>query len=311
MYEEKNNSVSAKPVKMTDAELAKKLGHYQAVEGISMLLGIVLVAAGCISAFIQHDVVLLSVLTFTGVGLFIFLALPAQKKKKALMHQQLGDYFRTELRKAFGPEPETIQLPVDDTYLKNAALIKFPWTECSVENFHEGMYNGLHFSAANVELCRTVEERSGPQNDNWMTKKEMLFRGIVVRCKDICDPALNLVIWDRFQDRKKDDVTDQKIFREHFSVCTAEGQIADERITSQMRELVQKLEAFANKGRVGGLILQDGTLTLALNTRYVFADIPEELDLRDIDGIRKWFRISLAGMGQLLDILKTSMDSME
>lgn len=29
-----NNSVSAEPVKMTDAELAKKLGHYQAVEGI-------------------------------------------------------------------------------------------------------------------------------------------------------------------------------------------------------------------------------------------------------------------------------------
>ena len=35
MYKDKtNNSVSAEPVRMTDAELAKKLGHYQAVEGI-------------------------------------------------------------------------------------------------------------------------------------------------------------------------------------------------------------------------------------------------------------------------------------
>lgn len=32
-----NNSVSAEPVRMTDAELAKKLGHYQAVEGIDTL----------------------------------------------------------------------------------------------------------------------------------------------------------------------------------------------------------------------------------------------------------------------------------
>ena len=38
MYKEKtNSSVSAEPVRMTDAELAKKLGHYQAVEGIDTL----------------------------------------------------------------------------------------------------------------------------------------------------------------------------------------------------------------------------------------------------------------------------------
>ena len=53
-------------------------------------------------------------------------------------------------------------------------------------------------------------------------------------------------------------------------------------------------------------ILRDGDLTLALNTRYVFADVPEELDLRDIDGIRKWFIASLAGMGNLLDMITES-----
>ena len=37
MKKKTNNSVSAEPVKMTDAELAKKLGHYQAVEGIDTL----------------------------------------------------------------------------------------------------------------------------------------------------------------------------------------------------------------------------------------------------------------------------------
>lgn len=43
-----------------------------------------------------------------------------------------------------------------------------------------------------------------------------------------------------------------------------------------------------------------------MNTRYVFAGIPEELDLRDIDGIRKWFIASLTGMGNLLDLITES-----
>ena len=55
-----------------------------------------------------------------------------------------------------------------------------------------------------------------------------------------------------------------------------------------------------------GLVLRGGDLTLALNTRYVFAGVPEELDLRDIDGIRKWFTASLTGMGNLLDLITES-----
>ena len=38
----------------------------------------------------------------------------------------------------------------------------------------------------------------------------------------------------------------------------------------------------------------------------MFADVPEWLDLRDIDGIRKWFTASLTGMGNLLDLLMES-----
>ena len=47
---------------------------------------------------------------------------------------------------------------------------------------------------------RTVEEKSGPNNDNWITRTETLFRGIVVRCKDICDPTLDIALNDMFQE---------------------------------------------------------------------------------------------------------------
>ena len=173
-------------------------------------------------------------------------------------------------------------------------------------DFHEGEHKGLRFYAANVELCRTVEEKSGPDNDNWMTRTETLFRGIVVRCKDICDPALDITLNDMFQERKKDDITDPAAFRKHFAAHTASGQEVDDEVTPQLRELVKKLETTSRTSKLCGLILRDGDLALALNTQYVFAGVPEWLDLRDIDGIRKWFTASLTGMDNLLDLITES-----
>ena len=292
--------------KLTDAELSKKLGSYQRTEDISILLGVILVIAACISMFIRRDPLLVCALAFPGVALFLLVAKPAQKKKKALMQQQLGSFFRTELTKAFGPEPEPATLPIDWGYLAAAKLSNDPFTECTLTDFHEGEHKGLRFSAANVELRRTVEEKSGPDNDNWITRTETLFRGIVVRCKDICDPALDITLNDMFQERKKDDITDPAAFRKHFAAHTADGREADDQVTPQLREFVKKLETTSSTAKLCGLILRDGDLALALNTRYVFAGVPEELDLRDIDGIRKWFTASLTGMGNLLDLLMES-----
>ena len=292
--------------KLTDAELSKKLGSYQRTESIGILLGVILVIAGCITMFIRRDPLLVCALAFPGVALFLLVAKPAQKKKKALMQQQLGSFFRTELTKAFGPEPEPATLPIDWGYLAAAKLSNDPFTECTVTDFHEGEHKGLRFSAANVELRRTVEEKSGPDNDNWMTRTETLFRGIVVRCKGICDPALDITLNDMFQERKKDDITDPAAFRKHFAAHTASGQEVDDQVTPQLRELVKKLETTSRTSKLCGLILRDGDLALALSTRYVFAGVPEELDLRDIDGIRKWFTASLTGMGNLLDLLMES-----
>lgn len=84
------------------------------------------------------------------------------------------------------------------------------------------------------------------------------------------------------------------------------GLLADEMVMPQLRALVRRLEEFANNGKVGGLILRGGELTLALNTGYVFANVPNAIDMRDIDGIRKWFTALLTGMAGLLDILRKS-----
>ena len=292
--------------KLTDAQLSKKLGGYQRTESIGMLLGILCVVSGCILMFVKRDIILICVLVFVGVALFLLVAKPAQTKKKALLQQQLGGYFRAELTRMFGVEPAAPALPIDWAYLKAAKLSAVDFTECTVTDFHEGEHKGLRFSAANVELRRTVEEKSGPDNDNWMTRTETLFRGIVVRCKDICDPALDIALNDMFRERKKDDITDPAAFRKHFAAHTADGREADDQVTPQLRDLVQKLEASSASAKLCGLVLRGGDLTLALNTRYVFADVPDELDLRDIDGIRKWYTASLTGMERLLTLLRES-----
>ena len=292
--------------KLTDAQLSKKLGSCQKAESIGMLLGILCVVSGCILMFVKRDIILICVLVFVGVALFLLVAKPAQAKKKALLQQQLGGYFRAELTRMFGVEPAAPALPIDRAYLKAAKLSAVDFTECTVTDFHEGEHKGLRFSAANVELRRTVEEKSGPDNDNWMTRTETLFRGIVVRCKDICDPTLDIALNDMFQERKKDDITDPAAFRKHFAAHTADGREADDQVTPQLRDLVQKLEASSASAKLCGLVLRGGDLTLALNTRYVFADVPDELDLRDIDGIRKWYTASLTGMERLLTLLRES-----
>ena len=291
--------------KLTDAQLSKKLGSCQKAESIGMLLGILCVVSGCILMFVKRDIILICVLVFVGVALFLLVAKPAQTKKKALL-QQLGGYFRAELTRMFGVEPAAPALPIDRAYLKAAKLSAVDFTECTVTDFHEGECAGLRFSAANVELRRTVEEKSGPDNDNWMTRTETLFRGIVVRCKDICDPALDIALNDMFRERKKGDITDPAAFRNHFAAHTADGREADDQVTPQLRDLVQKLEASSASAKLCGLVLRGGDLTLALNTRYVFADVPDELDLRDIDGIRKWYTASLTGMERLLTLLRES-----
>lgn len=290
--------------KMTDAELSRKFGRYQVIESIGMLGGALCVIIASILAFVQHDLTVFAILFFSGVALILLAALPAQKKKKKLMHQQLGSYFRAELTRAFGTEPDVPELPIDGTFLKTAGLLCIPWTECSVEDFHEGVHNGLHFSAANVELRHTKEERSGPNNDNWMTSGETLFHGVVIRCIGICDPALDITFNDQFRKRTCGNTTNPALFRQYFSASTSGGQSVDDLVTPSQRELIQKLEIFANNGKVCGLALKNGSLALALNTGYVFANIPDALDMRDIDGIRKWFTASLTSMGRLLDILR-------
>lgn len=102
----KKNTESIGKEKMTDQELSDAFGRYQRRESIGILLGALLVIAGCISAFVQHDVLLVCIPAFAGVGL-IFCCAPGAEKEKGADGAAAGRLLPHRADPAFGPELQT------------------------------------------------------------------------------------------------------------------------------------------------------------------------------------------------------------
>ena len=293
--------------KMSDAELSGRLGRYQTLERIGQVIGLILVAAGAAVAFIKHDLWLFAGLFFAGVIVIVIVCVVINTKKNVLLNLQLGDFFHSELKSAFGPGTAQPSMPIDYAYLKSAQLVDQCWEESNISNFFEGEHASLRFSVANVALDHLVEERSGPDNDAWMTKTVHVFRGVVIRCADICDANRDIRILDRYQEPPpKGDVSDPAVFAERFKTLTSDGREAAALITLELRMLCSELEKNVD-GKVCGLALKNGEAALALYTSYQFSNVPPNTDLRDIDGIRRAYVESIGTMKTLLDILKNNL----
>lgn len=144
-------------------------------------------------------------------------------------------------------------------------------------------------------------------NDNWMTKTVTVFSGVILRCADMCDANLDMSITDRYQESPpKGDVSDPAVFAERFKVRTSDGREAAALVTPEMRTLCSELEK-AVDGKLCVLKLKDGEAAAALHTKYQFANVPPNTDLRNIDGIRKAYVESIETIKTLLDILKNNL----
>lgn len=171
--------------RMTDAALSRKLGHYQRMAAVWPRIGAAVAVGGVIVFFAVRDTALRAVLTavlFCG-GIFCALLLGggAQKKLRALLQEQLGDFFRAELEKAFGPDLRVPALGIDEPLLKTLPLTESAWEESEVESLRGGVYRGVRFSAANVRL-RHVYRRGAP-HEGYETCSDEVFRGLILRCE--------------------------------------------------------------------------------------------------------------------------------
>ena len=317
--------------KLSDEELSRKVKHYETIEHIGGFLVAALIIVGVILGLLLDGsgVLLLVLMIILAVVVVKMLPMRAQGKKNALLTQQLGSFFYGELARMFGPAPEKPEMPIDEAFLRRIDPVRSPWEDCRVTDFHEGVSNGVRFSAANVFLSRREDSNNSEDSSTYTV---CTFYGIVLRCKDICDPSLNIALRDRsgfcipvrlsgslkdpdnlrdcYPARSIGGLSDPDSFREYYSAQTSDGRAADDLVTRQMRELIGNLETFVGDGRVAALTFHDGELTLAMHTSYAFSRIPDKQSLKDIDGVRKAYTASLTAMAGLINLLRDSCEKL-
>lgn len=294
--------------KLSDAELSKKLGHYQKMSRIWLLVGLLGVFGGTVAFFAVQDVVCKAVLTatlfFGGICCALFLGGGAQKKLKALMQKQLGDFFRTEFRKTFGADLRTNELRIDKNCMARLHLSNGEWEECAVENFHESSYRGVHFSAANVRLDH-VYERTIP-HEGLETCRDMVFKGLVLRCETRLS-ASSVLVNARTEEQMRRLPQGNDEFDRHYCVTAERNQDAAFLLTPQLRTLMLQFDQNF-EGRLLALHWEDSLLTLAIETDYGFAAVAGNVDISDLDAVRRSYVTSLHEMEGLLDLLLDSSE---
>lgn len=123
--------------RMADAELSKRLGGLQRRPGTWLLVGLAGAVSGTVCFFAVQAAllraILVTVLFFGGVCCAVVFGGGAQKKLKALMHEQLGDFFRSEWEKTFGPDIHTPEMRIDEPFMKALYLLDGEWETCSVD----------------------------------------------------------------------------------------------------------------------------------------------------------------------------------
>lgn len=287
--------------KLSDAELSKKLGKYQLTEAVLSLITVLTVVSGIIILFAMRNTAVAGILIFTGVALGVFAVGNVQKYKKNLILRQMGDFFSAELIKNFGAYKELPQMLIDKKFFQTSEIIGNCFNGCSVRNYYCGEHRRICFSAANAEITRIHEERIN--SEDWMTRTVTVFNGIVIRCKTDADAAVALTVNERDGEHGGADIADSAVFDARFDVRSANKYDIPAFITATFREMIKEIEITVG-GKVQGAVLQDGIFGVAISSKYLFADIPQNFDARDINGMRKYYLSSLSKMVKILDIIQ-------
>lgn len=246
----KDKSAAAKAAKLSEEELHSQIAKREKREDNLKYYGIIGTVVGIIGCVVSLALELgLLGLIFMVVVIVsiisVFLGGRTRKKAEKLVDTQLDDFFESELERAFGPRADTGKLPINLSFLDQLHPVEKHWDRCRVWRFYEGNYHGTHFSAANVELYYL--------DTDYHSNKETIqtvFKGFVLRCKDVCDPALDIVLRGHGADHRQCDLMDPAVFCQHFSARTADDQPAEDLVTPQLRELIRKLETLNNREMV-------------------------------------------------------------
>lgn len=205
-------------IKLSDEELRKRIARYEKQRTNLKRYGLLGAIIGLIGVLIcmalESELVVIFVFMILLVGgVCYYMCAHLRWKAESLVREQLDGFFEAELEKTFGPRLHTPEMSINESFLKESHPVDRYWTNCRVWRFYEGNYHGIHFSASNVEL---YELRQLAGEDDLRDATETVFEGVVLRCRNICDPALDIALRRPWKDHHKSDITDSAVFHQHF-----------------------------------------------------------------------------------------------
>lgn len=162
----------------------------------------------------------------------------------------------------------------------------------------DGSFSGVFYKDAKADEYADIDKKDFVSQDGHM----WYFDGVVILCKTKAPHSARITVNEREGERPAGDIADSAVFDACFTVSAENEYDIPAYITQAFREMIKDLEK-AVGGACCGVTLQNGILGIAINTKYVFAGIPQNFDMSDIDGMRKYYVSSLERMGSLLDII--------
>lgn len=283
---------------MSDAELSRRLGAFQRIEAICIIFTVIS-AIGCVAVLFFYKNLIAAAL-FAVAATCILIGNAARRKKAALLNEQLGDFFSSEFEKKFGPEQAQDKTRIDKLFMEKFRLSDGQWEECFISGSRSGTWRETGFSAANVRLDHRYQKKNGQEGVETFT--ETVFDGLVVRCKTANKPLPLVRIDARTTGSPDGFLTGDGNFDERFVVRASNAADVSALLTPELIGTLVSFEQSMNGG-LSGVIFEENVLSLAVATKKRFAAVPDSIDLRDIDAVRRTYIGSLDDMSRSLNIL--------
>ncbi len=291
------------PAPMTDAEMTEKLKKLERANLVILPLIIIGIAAGIVTWLVSSDIRFGLIVFFVIVAAAILIGRVIDNKKKKLINSHFGEYFAKRKAEVFGEPMHTPEFVIDADSIKKSKLIDTDFNGGSASGLYEGICKNHHFSAANAYLTYSFDERPGSEDS--MSRTVTILDGFVLTLETRTKPDGEVRLRARCTDEKGGIRTENDEFNSRFFITADSETDAFRLLTPNFMELIFGLEKLT-KGKLAGLRWSGNTITMALNTKYRFGEVPPELYTPDADFVRKTFDASLESMEKIIVHLTTN-----
>lgn len=296
-------------LRLSDEELSRRVTHYARFVDLWYGIAVLAIIASTVIGVSLHSIQLALTVLFISVTVVAVALRTVGGAQTNLLAEQLNEFFQKEAEALFGPALHTEEMRIDQSRIHASGVIETAWEIAEISFPREGVYRGVHFSAANAKIIHEYEA-GGTEEDGSQSRRETVFDGIwlVLLMKKRIDPP---VFVRRYADKRsgkpneKSAASNMKMeseaFNEHFAVWTEDEHNAFYLLTPASME---QLEALCTAAEGRPLIRFSGEeMQIAIDTDRRIMSVEGKPNPKDIETYRSGYRRSLAYLARVLDVM--------